>query len=267
MSTHREQRKATGLTQTDAARKAGVSLATWRRWEADAGAVSSEVRARCERVIEPKRQEIDGTWREPYKVWHGHPHLPARHAAALSSELAMHKDLHVSDWLDSLRTGAEPLKNVPPFCYFDPRVMFHVGENAAWAEMAAERSMHVSRLLGNGAFPHAEWFSCLYDQLIVVASIPAAAEALRDMPELYAGLEEPEPRTIEDEDEPDGVFELSDDDIWEDLAEWLRVSSRYPIGDFLDPPAIFLPVAIQEHHPFTWFDSSTLVVRPQDDAA
>ncbi|RPF22545.1 hypothetical protein [Myceligenerans xiligouense] len=85
------------------------------------------------------------------------------------------------------------------------------------------------------------------------------------MPDLYAGLEEPEPRKVEDDDEPSG-FELDDRDIWENLEEWLLASSRYPIGDFLDPPAAFLPVAIQEHHPFTWFDSSALVTNPGADA-
>jgi hypothetical protein len=222
---------------------------------------------RCERVLNSKRPEIDGTWRDTYKVWHDHPYLPARHAAALSGELALHKDMYVSSWLDDFQAGAEPLKDIPPFCYLDPRVMFHIGENAAWAEMAAEHSMQVSDLLGNGHFPHETHHSCFYDQLIVIASIPAAAESLQSMPDLYAGLEAPEPFRVADEEEPGGFVELDDTEIWDSLHEWLLESSRYPLGDFLDPPAIFLPVAIQDHHPFTWFDSSALAIPSNSDAA
>ena len=40
------------LTQEEAARKAGVSLATWRRWELDPGSVSMKTRVACEDVLE-----------------------------------------------------------------------------------------------------------------------------------------------------------------------------------------------------------------------
>jgi len=47
----KSQREALGLLQSEAAHRAGVSLATWRRWEEGALNVAPRTAARCESVL------------------------------------------------------------------------------------------------------------------------------------------------------------------------------------------------------------------------
>lgn len=45
------RRQRLNLTQAEAAERAGVTVATWRRFEADPASVLNEVRSACERVL------------------------------------------------------------------------------------------------------------------------------------------------------------------------------------------------------------------------
>lgn len=59
MTTQSDQRTEIGLTQEQAARRAGVSLATWRRWERDPTSVTEDVRAQCQGALD---EAEDGQW-------------------------------------------------------------------------------------------------------------------------------------------------------------------------------------------------------------
>ena len=52
MTTQSDQRAALGLTQDEAARQAGVSVATWRRWEHDPASVKKDAATACQGVLE-----------------------------------------------------------------------------------------------------------------------------------------------------------------------------------------------------------------------
>lgn len=59
MTTQSDQRTEIGLTQEQAARRAGVSVATWRRWERNPDSVTDDVRVQCQRALD---QAEDGQW-------------------------------------------------------------------------------------------------------------------------------------------------------------------------------------------------------------
>lgn len=59
MTTQSDQRTEIGLTQEQAARRAGVSLATWRRWERNPDSVTEDVRAQCQEALD---EAEDGQW-------------------------------------------------------------------------------------------------------------------------------------------------------------------------------------------------------------
>lgn len=52
MTTQSDQRKAASLTQDQAARQAGVSVATWRRWERDPASVTPDVATQCQAALQ-----------------------------------------------------------------------------------------------------------------------------------------------------------------------------------------------------------------------
>ena|SRR6476659_8858004 len=90
----REQREALNLTQQEAATKAKVSVATWRRWEENPEQVKARTAIACERVLDRHAKEraadaetsaekarFAAAWSDPSKI------LTPRQAYAIAKVL------------------------------------------------------------------------------------------------------------------------------------------------------------------------------------
>ena len=88
------------LTQEEAARKAGVSLATWRRWELDPGSVSMKTRVACEGVLEAT-SDFERALSKSYEAfadsWKDSSTLAPRQAYAISPVSYTHLTLPTID--------------------------------------------------------------------------------------------------------------------------------------------------------------------------
>ncbi len=69
VTTQSDQRKALGLTQEQAARLAGVSVSTWRRWERKPGSVTAELHVKCSLVLNGDEFEDDALWADVEKIF------------------------------------------------------------------------------------------------------------------------------------------------------------------------------------------------------
>lgn len=133
MNTRAERRLELGLTQAEAARRAGRSLDTWRKWEVDPDSVNAESRRRCAAVLrfDAVEPDVDGWAGEHYaRVWGTNPAITPRQAFAISMRLDLLYDAHIAPWV---RDPDGPLHDVAPFDDLDLRVMMLVGESRAWA--------------------------------------------------------------------------------------------------------------------------------------
>lgn len=249
MSTQNGKRQELGLTQTEAARRAGVSLPTWRRWEADPSQVSEETNAKCRKVLDRDVPTFDVDW-STVEAWRDHPYLTPRQAAALVYELNGFGDLYLAEWLNHQH---EPLHDTPPFDQLDRRVMFHVGDNQAWVAEARDHCYAVASGIEKGKLPH-DQVACFFDEFVVFAASTIAEETYPDKLDLGLYDQIPTRERRESEDEADW---MTGDEDWEDLAEWLVDSSAWDVQAVCGPRGQLSPLvqlALSEHHPFTWFD-------------
>ena len=117
-----------GLTQDEAARKAGVSLASWRRWELDPDSVSVKTCVACEGVLESAaefKRVFSKSCEAFTSSWKDSPRLTPRQAYAIGLQLDFWADTDIAEWLQDPNV---PLYEVSPFTHFDLRVLMHVGE-------------------------------------------------------------------------------------------------------------------------------------------
>jgi len=253
MNERSERRVELGLSQSDAARKAGLSLATWRRWEEKPDSVSAKTRAAAEKVVAAAGgPPLDGAtvaiWEE---AWGASPVLTPRQGYAIAATIGMWADLHLGSWLNDPH---EPLHSVPPFDDFDLRVMMHVNESRAWVEAVRERCDVICDELEKGILPF-DRSGPYIDEVLIGAALDGASDWMTDLPETFEGIEAGEGADLDvelNEDESD--FRIRDDewdrvrDTFDDMARW---------GDW-EVPILrghpLLPHILSERHPFTWFD-------------
>lgn len=232
-------RKNLGLTQTIAARRARVSLATWRRWESDPSNVATETAELCERVlsVQPLRLASDDELFE--RQWAKYPQVTPRQAFAVVIALSLWAD-ELDTWLKD--PTEEPLHDVGPFARFDRRVMFYVGESRAFAAETRDRCVAVVAEIEDGTMPFMRQ-GMFMDDVLLGAALDAARDHLQDMPELFEAIST---RT------GDGDDEISDED-WDAFRDWIDDEANaadweLPLGWPM------LPLLLQARHPFTWFD-------------
>ncbi|MCS4276011.1 hypothetical protein M2390_001183 [Mycetocola sp. BIGb0189] len=128
-----------------------MSVSTWARWEADPVRVKDGTRAVCARVLgleertpEVRRAEQDTLeWK-----WLSGSFLTPGQAQVLVGILEGWADKHLAQWL--LEPGQRPLFQVPPFVYFDARVMFRIAENRAFADAVARACRGIAKELMRG---------------------------------------------------------------------------------------------------------------------
>lgn len=246
MSERSDRRVELDLTQADAARKAGVSLATWRRWEEGPDAVSAKTRIACEGVLE-RVSEFERALSKSAAAftdaWGDSPRLTPRQASAIAVELDGWADGEIAEWL---RDPREPLHDVAPFHHFDLRVMMLVGESRAWVEAVRQRCRIVSDEIESGTLPF-DRRGPLVDEVLIGAALEGAQASLQDMPELFERIP---PREVEDEE-----YLIGDDD-------WDSVSDGFDDGCQWDEWEVplrcghpLLPAVLAQRHPFRWFDA------------
>jgi hypothetical protein len=231
------------MTQPEAASRAGVSLATWRRWEEDPETVSADTRRKCERVVDVNREV-----RSPFadhdlkfeRSWGDCPYLTPRQACAVASVLALWAE-EIDEWLDGgwLR---EPLHAVPPFSRLDCRVMIYVNDNKAWAAKAQERCYAVASEIAEGVLPF-DREGCFFDELLMAVALPLAEELLTQNPEVF---EDFAPRLPTHEDEVH--FMVADE--FDDRCRW----DEWEVPTQNDHQ--LLAAVLAGNHPYTWFDPS-----------
>lgn len=250
MNTRLARRLELDLTQSLAATSAGVSLATWRRWEEDPDAVSSKTREACENVL-ADHSETSRTLAKSAaqfeKSWRNCLYLTPRQAFAIALTLDLWADTDIREWLGA--PADEPLHEVSPFARFDRRVMFHVGENRAWAEKVRERCYAISDEIENGVLPFNR-DGAYIDELLIAAALTEAKDFLSDMPEIFERIS---PRSASDTDDKED-YAINDDDwdvvsdSFDDMCRW----DEWEVPLYANHP--LLPAVLADRHPFTWFD-------------
>lgn len=254
MNERANRRGQLDLTQADAARKAGVSLATWRRWEDDPESVSTKTRDACDGVLERGsdfERALAKSAEAFTEAWSGSPRLTPRQAYAIALELDGWADLHIGEWL---REPSEPLHEIPPFCDFDLRVMMLVGENRAWVEAARQRCRVISNEIEAGVLPF-DRPGPLIDEVLIGAALDGAQASLEDMPELFELIPPRNTAHLGDDDDDDEAYLIGDDDWdvvsdgFDDECQW----DEWEVPIRHDHP--LLPAILAERHPYRWFDA------------
>ena len=235
MSGHARVRKNLGLTQTAATSRAKLSLATWRRWEADPESVTKETREACEQVLAVRPLNPAGGFEHQ---WSSVPEITPRQAYALSVVLGVWAD-DLNAWVASTK---EPLHRVGPSSSSDRGVMFHIGENRAYAAETGVRCAAVADEIADGVLPFAREGRFI-DEVLMGAAFRPAQALLDDTPELCDSLAARPGH---------GDDEVGDGD-WDALSDWFDDEAHAPDWEVpLGLPS--LPLLLEARHPFTWFD-------------
>lgn len=248
MNERTDRRSRLDLTQTDAARNAGVSLATWRRWEEEPSSVSAKTRSACESALKGVSEferALSKSAAAFTEAWGDSPRLTPRQAYAIALELDGWADMNIAGWL---RDPNEPLHEVAPFDDFDLRVMMLVGENRAWAEAVRQRCRLISDEIEAGTLPF-DRPGPLIDEVLIGAALSGSQASLEDMPEIFERIAE---RGAVDDDME---YSIGDDDWdavsdgFDDICEWdewgVPLRRNHPL----------LPAILAARHPFSWFDA------------
>jgi transcriptional regulator with XRE-family HTH domain len=249
MNERRTRREELDLAQTEAAARAGVSLATWRRWEDNPANVGADTRTRCQGVLDADQAFKAALAQQATKfqdAWKECPSLTPRQAYAIAGVLDFWGDHDIGLWLDGTLPG--PMHEVAPFDSLDRRVMIWVNDNKAWAGKARERCYAVSDEIERGVLPF-DRDGCFFDELLMACALREAQERLEDMPDLFDRVP-PRLRAAEDEDD---LWVLDDDwdlvsDHFDDNCRWdeweVPVMNNHPL----------LAAVLRDRHPYTWFD-------------
>ena len=254
MNPRKQAREAIALSQSDAARRASVSFATWRRWEEDPDSVRQSTREACERVLDFESRfqtELEVESEKFVASWADKPHLTPRQASAIAGTLHLWADLYIREWLRD--PSSEPLHQVTPFDALDLRVMMLVGENRAWAAKFAERCDAVADEIAEGVLPF-DRAGCFADELLMGMCLDDARTQLEDMPELYEAIPARGPGGADGDDDGYWVHDAGWDavsDGFDDRCRW----DEWEVPLMRDYP--LLSAILAAHHPFAWFDLTT----------
>lgn len=244
------RRTELGLTQTEAGAQAGVSLATWRRWEDEPDSVSAKTRMACERVLAAS-SEYERALAKPSTAfqnsWGDSHYLTPRQAYSIAVTLDGWADTDIREWL---RRGEQALHEIRPFDAFDLRVMMLVGENRAWAEAVRQRCYALSDEIERGVLPF-DRPGPFIDEVLIAATLSSAEAWLTDFPELFQGI--PARDSVDDEG---NEANLIGDDDWATVSDGFDDRCRW---DDWEVPVRnghpLLPAILDERHPFRWFDN------------
>jgi len=254
VTTQRVLRENVGLTQTEAAAKARVSLATWRRWEADPERVSPDTASRCEAVLVAPEVTYDRAWLDEINAsWGSRERLTPRQAAAIAISLDIWGDLYLGEWLDS-SGDRTPLHEIAPFAFLDLRVMVLVAENPAWVALAKKRCHAVAQEMRSGVLPF-DRPGCFFDEVIMAPALARAVDFLADESDSLEGLPAYERAATGDIDDEHDEDHLLVDDDWDAVSDGFDDAARFDAWEMPSYAAHpLLGAVLRERHPFEWFD-------------
>lgn len=190
-------REAVNLTQPEAARRAGISLATWRRAEGNLASVSAKTRASVERAL---KGASAGPPAESPAVTRLIKNLNAsfsREEGALTPTMAMRlglafdslgdDNLFLIPYLDGETSVSEcGVGDCPPLAGLPSSVILRIGRNRAWLERLTSTFRHLGRLLD--------------------AAVPPVPQTLAGEYALHAAISFA--MAEEDDEGPDGTLEM-----------------------------------------------------------
>lgn len=253
MDNRKAKRTQLGFSQGEAARLAGVSLATWRRWENDESSVSARTQKLCEQVLRTTLQneeldhdsQLEEVWEHFTQAWQDNPSISPRQAFAISCILNEWADAEIYTWL--LKPENQPLDEIPPFHLFDLRVLFYINNNHAWAEKTRERCHIISEELEKGILPF-DRVNCFMDEVLMAATLQIAPTCINDDPSLFSGIPSRQGTC-----DPDNDYRPDND--WDGLADYFDDCCRW---DDWETPLMndseLLSDLLALRHPFTWFN-------------
>ncbi|MDA2809354.1 hypothetical protein O4J56_01780 [Nocardiopsis sp. RSe5-2] len=135
------------MSQTEAARRAGISLATWRRGEADINAVGAATRQKIDKVLAAAAQPVH-SWVPLFnKRFRGDPLTP-REAHLLATELTMNGETFQLD--DDSVWDSHVLRELPD------AVLMSVAERPQWHRRLLATSQELGARIDDGWAPRAE---------------------------------------------------------------------------------------------------------------
>lgn len=243
MNPRQQQRQKLDLTQTDAATQAGMSLATWRRWEEDPDKVSAQTRARCESLVERLTARGVTYDRQFEAAWGDSSVLTPRQAAAISSCLEDWIPLDLDSWL--LRETTARLHEMPLLTGLDLRVMILINENPAWVAAARDRCRAVGAEIKEGTLPF-DRPGCFFDEVMMGLVLGYAKDLATDTPDMFDGV-----AVRGEEGHPDEVL----DDDWAMLIDLFDQHARWEKWEIaITPGHPLTPLLLRNQPPYTWFD-------------
>ena len=253
------RRTELGMTQAEAAAKAGVSLATWRRFEQtpELGYRGDTIRGVL-RALKLSREELaallggqDPTiagrseakdWTVAWnRLWQASnwPSFTPRMAAAIQSSLDMARDMLEGSLGDS---SFDP-EDWPVLAELDPRVFIEVGENKAWFRAVIRRLDHLVAAMNKGQLID-ESCESFADAVLFGAAVRHTADTWDDAADAWPDLT----------DAPTVGDEESSCDRWDDFLEDL--DDRMPYREWNCAFAEYRRTRHLLNHrpPRTWFD-------------
>ncbi|WP_147441681.1 hypothetical protein [Mycetocola lacteus] len=254
MNERLRRRRDLGLSQAGAARRASVSVSTWARWEVDPERVKESTGVACARVLGLAERTPEVRQRDQDTLewkWLGGGFLTPKQAQVLVAILEAWANQDIARWL--LAPGQRPLFQVPPFAYFDVRVMFRIAENRAFADAVARACRGIVNELKRGTVPFYSPGPYI-DELLMGAAVREAITR--------------------------GISALDDSGLyrprrWEDIAAQFTKRS-YWNGAGPGPEGLEWDIPISPGHrqvselldarpPWTWFDHSDEIIVKFDD--
>jgi transcriptional regulator with XRE-family HTH domain len=264
------RRKELGITQADAASKAGVSLATWRRFEQSPslGYRGDTIRGVL-RALKLGRNELmrllDG--REPTvssgskeKAWVGPwnelwrqsdwPSVSPRMACGIQVALDSARDMLESD----IDRGDFDPEDSPLLQEFDSRIFIEVGDNKPWFRAMARRMGHLVDAMSNGQLID-ESYECFADVALFGAAVRDAAAMWDTSEEMWPDVSDDLPSQSDDaviDDE--GAGGEADDDRWRAFTDDLDDRMPYREWGCVFPEYRMTRHLLNYRPAKTWFD-------------
>ena len=258
MNPRLERRTEIGLSQAAAASEAGVSLATWRRWEEEPAVVSERTRRACEAVIDARStmdRALQKSAEEFENAWGESQRLTPRQAYALALTLDGWADGELESWV---RDPDVPLFEISPFNQFDRRVLFYIEGSRSWVQEMRERCYAISDELERGVLPF-DRDGIFIDELLIGAAMSEAEDLLNDMPEVFDQISA---REVEEENSNEALNDATEvlltDDDWDVVSDGFDAICRWDeweVPRYIGHP--LLPLFLAQRHPLTWFDQMT----------
>jgi len=269
------RRNELGITQAEAAAKAGISLATWRRFEQSPGlGYRADTIRGVERALKLARKELtnllgeeqpaiavqtekEKAWIAPWNELWGATNWPSISplmACAIQVALDSGRDMLESALDDS---NFDP-EEWPVLAEFDSRIFIEVGENKSWYRALAKRMRHLVDAMDKGQLID-ESCECFADAALFGAAVRDAIATWDDDTEAWAGVSNALPiendgaesRTADDEDED---WDDDDDDRWDPFVDDLDDRMPYREWDCVFPEYRKTRHLLNHRPVKTWFD-------------